>query len=66
MTHNIQSGLYEGRASKGYKRSNLAQCLIVAQMFNKSLMFCFCKSPCYGQLKLVLKFSQMILRRLGK
>jgi hypothetical protein len=36
-------GLCEGRASR-HESSNLAQCLIVAQMFNKPLMPCFCKT----------------------
>jgi len=36
-------GLCEGRASR-HESSNLAQCLIVAQMFNIPLMPCFCKT----------------------
>jgi hypothetical protein len=40
-------GLCEGRASM-YKSSNLAQCLIVVQMFNKPLMPCFCKTLVMG------------------
>jgi hypothetical protein len=41
------SGLCEGRASR-HKSSNIAQCLIVAQMFNKPLMPCFCKTLVMG------------------
>ena len=46
VTDNV-SGLCEGRASE-YKSSNLAQCLIVVQMFNKPLMPCFCKTLVMG------------------
>jgi len=41
------SGLCEGRASR-HESSNLAQCLIVVQMFNKPLMPCFCKTLVMG------------------
>ena len=37
----------EGRASR-YKSSNLAQCLLEVQMFNKPLMPCFCKTLVMG------------------
>ncbi len=40
-------GLCEGRASR-HKSSNLAQMMIVAQMFNKPLMPCFCKTLVMG------------------
>ena len=40
-------GLCEGRASR-YESLNLAQCLIVVQMFNKPLMPCFCKTLVMG------------------
>jgi hypothetical protein len=40
-------GLCEGRASR-HKSSNLAQCLIVVQIFNKPLMPCFCKTLVMG------------------
>ena len=40
-------GLCEGRASE-YQSFNLAQCLIVLQMFNKPLMPCFCKTLVMG------------------
>ena len=40
-------GLCDGGASE-YKSSNLAQCLIVVQMFNKPLMPCFCKTLVMG------------------
>ena len=46
MAHN-GSGLCEGRASE-YQSFNLAQCLIVVQMFNKPLMPCFCKTLVMG------------------
>ena len=46
LAYNV-SGLCEGRASE-YKSSNLAQCLIVVQMFNKPLMPCFCKTRVMG------------------
>jgi hypothetical protein len=47
-------GLCEGRASE-YKSSNLAQCLIAAQMFNKPLMPCFCKTLVTGRCGLISK-----------
>jgi len=40
-------GLCEGRASM-HKSSNLAQCLIVVQIFNKPQMPCFCKTLVMG------------------
>lgn len=46
MAHNV-SGLCEGRASR-HESSNMAQCLIVVQMFNKPLMPCFCKTLVMG------------------
>jgi len=49
-------GLCEGRASR-YKSSNLAQCLIVAQTFNKPLMPCFCKALVSGSLFIKRKFK---------
>ena len=42
LAYNVR-GLCEGRASE-YQSFNLAQCLIVVQMFNKPLMPCFCKT----------------------
>jgi hypothetical protein len=44
--------LCEGRASR-HKSSNIAQCLIVAQMFNKPLMPCFCKTLVMGRCGLI-------------
>ncbi len=41
------SGLCEGRASR-HECSNLAQCLIVVQVFNKPRIPCFCKTLVMG------------------